>query len=230
MTSILTIEQITGQTEQHIQWLADNIGLHRQVIEPWNSLCEAAKKQGFDLQIASGFRSFERQKSIWNKKCSGELKIKNLDNQIINTKSLSEEEIIFSILTFSALPSLSRHHWGTDLDFYSPSLLVGEQNLLLEPWEYQASGPFTALTEWLKINAHNFGFYFPYDKYRGGIAAEPWHLSYFPLAQKFEKKIDENLLSQIIKNSDIIFKDHIIAKLDIILTMYVFNIGQVSHG
>jgi len=50
MTSILTIEQITGQTEQHIQWLADNIGLHRQVIEPWNSLCEAAKKQGFDLQ------------------------------------------------------------------------------------------------------------------------------------------------------------------------------------
>ncbi len=220
---------ITGQTDNHISMLNTNVGLHHQVIAPWQAMCQHALQDGFTLNIASGFRSFERQLSIWNRKFTGELPIKDLNNAVIDIASLTEDEIIHAILTFSALPGTSRHHWGTDLDFYSHELLAANQTLQLEPWEYQANGPFAELTQWLHQHAIDYGFYFPYDKYRGGVAQEPWHLSYFPLADQFEQQLTVNELAHCLQASDIMAKQSIIKQLDTILTQYVFNIGHVNN-
>ncbi|WP_206485502.1 M15 family metallopeptidase [Thalassotalea sp. G2M2-11] len=218
-----------GMSDQAITWLSTHVGLHNQVVAHWQALCESAKDSGFDLAIASGYRSFERQLTIWNRKVSGELAIKDLNNHNVDTSLLDEAALIEAILTFSALPGTSRHHWGTDLDFYSPSLLTTEQTLQLEPWEYQQGGPFYQLTLWLQENCQRFGFYFPYDQYRGGIAAEPWHLSYFPLAEKYQQQYQQTELRQYLLQSKLSAKQTVIQHLDNILSRYVFNIGTTPH-
>jgi len=225
----MKVETVTGQSDSHIHWLSNNIGLHKAVVKPWQLMCDEAKNSGFNLTIASGFRSFERQLSIWNRKFSGELVVKSIDNQVVDISNLSEKEIIDAILTFSALPGTSRHHWGTDIDFYDPSLLRSDNQLQLEPWEYEGKGPFAKLTQWLQQNAKHFGFYFPYDVYRGGVAAEPWHLSYFPIATKVENHLNHESLLACIQSSDILGKKQLIKELDHILSQYVFNIGSINH-
>lgn len=226
----MALTEVTGQSDKHIHWFSPNTGIHHDVVEPWKKLCEAAAEQGFDLAIASGFRSFERQLAIWNKKCSGQLTIKDIDNEQVDINELSSEDVVKAILTFSALPGASRHHWGTDIDFYDKSALPSEQTLQLEPWEYQENGPFSELTNWLKQHAHVYGFYFPYDKYRGGIAAEPWHLSYFPIAKHYEKQLTIATLTSCLQSSDIINRSLILEKLSTIYAQYIFNIGHFNYG
>ena len=40
------------------------------------------------------------------------------------------------------------------------------------------------------------GFYRPYDRDRGGVAPERWHLSYAPLARQFEAQLDADVLAR----------------------------------
>lgn len=226
MTSQIPVDQLLGLSENHIQWISDGVGLHCSVVSSWQKLCDAAAREGIELAVASSFRSFDRQCHIWNRKCSGELAVKDINNDVVNIDELAPIDAIKSILTFSALPGASRHHWGTDIDFYSPSLLKPAQSLQLEPWEYQQGGPFASSTNWLTRHAHEYGFYFPYDKYRGGIACEPWHLSYFPLANAFEKQLSDCDFSQEIEDKNIIFKETILDNIDDIMTQFTFNIGH----
>ncbi len=222
--------QLTGRSDHHIHWYSKNIGIHHKVVEPWNNMVKAARKAGFNLAIASGYRSFERQLSIWNRKYSGELTVKDVDNQLLDITKLSPQQQLEAILTYSALPGTSRHHWGTDLDFYDPSCLDEDQSLQLEPWEYIDSGPFSLLTAWLFENAQEFGFYFPYDKYRGGVACEPWHLSYFPLAHLYEQELTSEMVNECIMLSDMLGQKEVIKQVELILTQFVFNIGRPSNG
>lgn len=226
----MNVKQLTGVEDNHIAFSPFKQGLHKEVVEPWQALVDEAKLAGFELAIASSFRSFERQLAIWNRKMSGELILKDIDGNEVNIESLSQAKLIQTIMVFSALPGASRHHWGTEIDFYSPSLLSDDQSLQLESWEYQQSGPFAQLTTWLKNNAARFGFYFPYDTFRGGVAAEPWHLSYAPLSSQFTKQLNPKALSQAIENSELLGKDYLLSNIESIYKQYVINIGEFHHG
>ena len=117
MTAVLT-----GKAEHHLCTSADAVSLgarvHREVVEPFRSLKREARTAGFDLQILSGYRSFEQQLSIWNRKASGKLAVLDSDAVALDVEALSKRELVFAILRWSALPGASRHHWGTDLDVY----------------------------------------------------------------------------------------------------------------
>lgn len=221
---------LTGKNDQHIHWLTQDCGIHHDMVASWQALSIAAKAQGYDLTIASGFRNFDRQLSIWNRKFSGELKVKNRENTIVNLDGLNDKQRIEAILTYSALPGASRHHWGTDIDVYAPNLLNKDQQLQLEPWEYQLGGPFAELNVWLVDNAKRFGFYFPYDKFRGGIALEPWHMSYFPLADNYQKQLTTERLAAELHQANILGKNAIIAQLDEIFITHINNIGNSDNG
>jgi len=221
---------LTGKTEKHIKWLTPSCGIHHEILAPWQALCTAAKSEGFDLTIASGFRSFDRQLSIWNRKFCGKLSVKDKSNEVVNIFELNDNQRIKAILTYSALPGASRHHWGTDIDIYAPSLLADGKKLQLEPWEYQKNGPFAQLSRWLTTNAEHYGFYLPYDKFRGGIAAEPWHLSYFPIANDYQKKLTREMLNEELEQSEISGKAAILEQLDGIFTNYITNIGKIQNG
>ena len=195
----------------------------------FNAMTLAAENDGLSLTIASGFRDFERQLSIWNNKFTGKISVKDNRNNIVEIKALSDKEKLDAILLFSALPGASRHHWGTDIDVYAENLLSENQSLQLETWEYESNGPFTKLSQWLALNSSAFDFYFPYDKYRGGVAVEPWHLSYAPLAEKFQHQLSIELLSETIVNSNIQGKKAILNNLDDIFNRYIINVGEPNN-
>ena len=53
---------------------------------------------------------------------------------------------------------------------------------MLLPAEFAPGGLFSALDRWLQQHAEGFGFFRPYDRDRGGVAPEPWHLSFAPVS------------------------------------------------
>jgi len=226
---LLIDKQLTGQDDSHIHWLDESTGIHFEMLPAWQCLCEAAKTAGFDLVIASGYRSFTRQLSIWNRKFTGQLPIKNSQGNNVNIETMLDSELVKAILLFSALPGASRHHWGSDIDIYARNLLPEDQKLQLEPWEYQEKGPFHSLTLWLSLNAHHYGFYLPYDKYRGGVAIEPWHLSYHPIAERYEKQLSIELLNKVVCSNQIEGKVVIISQIAEIYNTFVTNIGRFKH-
>jgi len=229
-TNKFTTEQLllTGQSSDHIAWLNEHIGIHQQMLSAWQHMQHDAKNAGFDLQIASGFRSFERQVTIWNNKYSGKIPVKDRNNISINLIQLSEIERIKAILVFSALPGASRHHWGTDIDIYDPNLLSSDQTLQLEAWEYQQGGAFYPLSLWLSKYCSNYGFYFPYNIDRGGVTIEPWHLSYAPLSYTYQQQFSLALLNTVISNSDILAKACLLKNCSNIYKNFIMNINYPS--
>jgi LAS superfamily LD-carboxypeptidase LdcB len=222
--------EVFGKTESHLYFLSERLAIHKQMKQAFIALQGAAKTQGFELEIASGFRSFERQLSLWNNKYLGKTALKNITGEIVKPKDLSEHQLINQILLYSALPGASRHHWGSDIDVYAPNLLDENNQLQLEVWEYEQGGPFEALSQWLKRNAYNYGFYLPYAYFRGGVAFEPWHLSYLPLAKKYQQAFDLNKLANVIKLSDILGKKVILENLDEIASRFINNITEASNN
>jgi LAS superfamily LD-carboxypeptidase LdcB len=220
----IDIAQGLGQTESHLHYLSERIAIHKGMQVAWDALVMSAKSDAIDIKIASGFRSFERQILLWNNKFSGKTLIKNMAGNNVPTEGISPEALMHSILLYSALPGASRHHWGCDIDIYASNLLEADYQLKLEPWEYSKQGPLAKLSAWLTEHAHQFGFYFPYAHYQGGIAAEPWHLSYLPLANKFQQAFNIDLLAEALTKSQILGKDVILENLDEITVRYINNL------
>ena len=67
-----------------------------------------------------------------------------------------------TILLWSALPGMSRHHWGSDVDVADGRVMAAGYTLRLELDEFRRGGAFAALSAWLGANMRRFGFYRPY--------------------------------------------------------------------
>ncbi|EED31391.1 VanY protein [gamma proteobacterium NOR5-3] len=163
-------------------------------------LTEAAAEQGFELKVASAYRSYERQLTIWNGKLSGERPVVDDDDRPIDRAGMSFEDCIACILRFSAMPGASRHHWGTDVDVYDASAIEPGYDVQLSAAEVAPDGPFGPMHEWLDeriAQGRSFGFYRPYDEDRGGVAPERWHLSFAPLAAAYEIQCSAELLRAV---------------------------------
>ena len=221
--------QAIGQNERHLTWLSSGLAVHCDIVKPWKNMAALAQQAGISLTIASGYRSFDRQLTIWNKKFNGELAVKDKQNNIIELQQLSDIEKVMAILTYSALPGASRQHGGTDIDIYASNLLPPDHALQLEPWEYQTNGYFFALSEWLQAYAQDFGFFFPYQYDQGGVAIEPWHLSFATIAQQYQQTLTVSALTQAIETSNIAGKQAILAHLPDIYQQYVININPANN-
>jgi LAS superfamily LD-carboxypeptidase LdcB len=221
---------LTGQTQQHLCSGADaellGVRLHRDVVSAFLQLQDEARSAGFDLQILSGFRSFEQQLSIWNRKATGKLAVLDSEAVPLDIEQLSEEELVFAILRWSALPGASRHHWGTDLDVYDLAARPEGYEIELIPEEVEAGGMFGPLHEWLdgKIAADSaFGFFRPYDQDRLGVAPERWHLSHAPVASAYERQLTTGILRETIQQAEIELKEVVLENLDEIYRRFVTN-------
>ncbi|GLS91662.1 peptidase M15 [Psychromonas marina] len=222
----MKLTELTGQVETHLTRLNKHTLIHQGVLSPFIALQGAASEAGFDLQIASGFRSFERQQLIWNNKYSGKTTLLNKEEFPISFSSLSELERLLAILHWSALPGASRHHWGTDFDIYDPSLLPKDKQLQLTCDEYQEGGYFFKLNQWLSDNMHRYGFYRPYQVYQGGVAAEPWHISYQPIADHCLQQLTITCIRNTLLKNNILGKHLIFQHLPMIYEQYICNINS----
>lgn len=213
MGSNLAEEILTGKTESHTAIWSAPVRIHQEVVKPLREMQDKARKAGFEIQVCSGFRSFDRQVEIWNKK-------------VLAKPDLSKSEKIFSILRWSALPGTSRHHWGTDLDIIDSNALKPDMKVELIPEEFDPGGPFCKLHDWLDDHMETFGFYRPYQTERGGVSPERWHLSYFPLAETYLASLSEDLVRRVIEASSLLLKDEVLAMLPQIFEKYIQNVDS----
>jgi LAS superfamily LD-carboxypeptidase LdcB len=153
-----------------------NIYLHKEAYRAFEKMAAAAAKEGIQIKIISATRTFEAQKTIWEKKWVRSDYVK-----------FPEQQRVKEIMKYSSMPGTSRHHWGTDIDINSL------ENSYFEKTEGKK------LYQWMLANAASFGFYQTYTSKssgRTGYEEEKWHWSYMPIAEPmllaYQKTIQYN--------------------------------------
>ncbi len=223
-----SLELLTGRYTKHLKEYNDFL-LTSSTIEAFLNLKALAKKEiGADLQIISAFRNFEKQKNIWQLKTEGKRKVFDDYDQIVDLSKYTPIEKCFKILRFSALPGLSRHHWGTDIDIFDANKL-SKKNVQLLPSEWNEGSAFFELGNWLteKIkNKQAYGFFRPYSQDLGGIHPEPWHLSFEPESSLYFEQYTSEIFNQHLKCSDFNFIDIIEKNKNDIFNKFFLSISS----
>lgn len=139
--------------------------LRKEAADAITNLFEAAANEGLRLYGVSGYRSYDRQKAIYDS----------------NVATRGEEETN----RYSARPGHSEHQTGLAMDVSTPSI----------QFHLDSGFAATPEGKWLADNAYRFGFIIRYPEGKTditGYAYEPWHIRYvgIPLAEKLH---NENL-------------------------------------
>lgn len=221
----ITTAHVLGQDASQLVECQQGFLLLPEVCKAFKAMQAAAQKDDIDLQIVSSYRDFHRQLQIWQNKWAGHKVILDIDEHPIDIHSLTDEEKVLAILTWSALPGASRHHWGTDLDVYDKQAVIdANHDFQLVCSEYD-QGPCVKLNHWLSEHAEDYGFYRPYAECHGGIAREPWHISFKTSAETMLGLLCEDNLLASLKQANISGFDSIKNKLPEIFQRFVLNKG-----
>lgn len=155
-------QDLTAIPKEHTQ---KDEKIHKAVYQPLMALINHAKQDGIRLLVVSAYRSYDRQKSIWERKWGD--------------APDDDTEQALKVLEYSSFPGTSRHHWGTDIDFNSVSL------------SYWQSDEGRKVHRWLTKNAPQYGFCQTYGDHRqSGYAVEDWHWSHMPTANRYYDEIN----------------------------------------
>ncbi|HLS82523.1 MAG TPA: M15 family metallopeptidase [Steroidobacter sp.] len=222
--------ELTGRARTHIVELLDPAcALHYEAAASWLAMREAAAADGVDLRPCSSFRDFNTQVAIWNAKWRGERPLYDRAGRLLDRASLDEDRLLEAILCWSSIPGGSRHHWGSDVDVFDAAAAPPGYRLQLAGAEYAPDGVFARLTAWLDEHMRRFGFFRPYRTDRGGVAPEPWHLSYAPVSGPALEALSLSLLRQVIEASDIDGKSVVLARLPEIYTRFLLTIDGLEE-
>jgi LAS superfamily LD-carboxypeptidase LdcB len=228
--SVLDPEQLTGKTRKHVRELPEPpCTLHPEAARAFLALRAAAALDGLDLAPASSFRDFDRQLTIWNDKFLGRRPLLDRDGRALDPALMSETDLVHAVLHWSALPGASRHHWGTEIDVIDRKALLHGQLAELVPAEYAADGVFAKLGQWLAAgNAEGYGFFRPYDRDRGGVQPEPWHLSFAPVSGPALPALTLAVLADALRNVELAGAGVVRAQLPDIHARYVRAVASPS--
>ena len=153
----------------------EGLFLRKETYEAYKKMRWAALQDSVSLTIVSATRNFTYQKGIWDAKWQS---LKTIKDAATRAKKIME---------YSAMPTCSRHHWGTDIDFTNVSTY------------YFTQPEGKKMYEWLSKNAARFGFCQPYTAGRKtGYKEEKWHWSYLPLAKDLTTFAEKNLKNDMI--------------------------------
>jgi zinc D-Ala-D-Ala carboxypeptidase len=120
--------------------------LERRAATHWQSMLAEADVDGIVLVAVSGFRSFDYQRKIIERKLAAGLTVEQ-------------------IVCVSALPGFSEHHTGRAIDIGTP-----DSPPVTEAFEQ------TPAFEWLTRRGQDFGFRMTYPRDNHfGVIYEPWH-------------------------------------------------------
>ncbi|BFH17481.1 M15 family metallopeptidase [Paenibacillus melissococcoides] len=125
--------------------------MRKEAAEALEALFAGAEQDGITLNAVSGYRSYQRQQSLFN--------------HYVETQGKEYASRV------SAVPGTSEHQTGLAIDVSSPS--VG--NVLEEVFGDSEEG------KWLAEHAHEYGFIIRYPKDGESITGyvyEPWHIRY----------------------------------------------------
>ena len=219
--------ELTGRARTHVVDLErPRVTLHAEAVTSFLAMRDAAATEGIDLVAVSGFRDFERQVTIWNRKWRGERPILGRDGQLLDAAALDDSERVDAILCWSAIPGGSLHHWGTDVDVMDAAALPEGYRVELVPAEYAPDGVFGRLSGWLTRNMERYGYYRPYGTVGHGAGVEPWHLSYWPVAAQALEDLSLPVLRRAVEGSEMLGKARVLERLPEIYTRFVLSVDS----
>ena len=196
-TQEINTEILIGMDDSRI--VSDTILLEKETYSAFIKMKDAAEKDGIIIKLVSGFRDFYRQQMIWNNKYK----------KFTNEFSLDGPTAIKEIIRFSTIPGTSRHHWGTEIDIIDKNF-ENEKDLLISK-KYEEGGIFSSLKKWMDKNSKRFGFYIVYDddSNRPGFEYEPWHYTYKPVSDLYQREFLKLNLKSIISKTKVEGKEFI---------------------
>ena len=196
-TQEINTEILIGMDDSRI--VSDTILLEKETYSAFIKMKDAAEKDGIIIKLVSGFRDFYRQQMIWNNKYK----------KFTNEFSLDGPTAIKEIIRFSTIPGTSRHHWGTEIDIIDKNF-ENEKDLLISK-KYEEGGIFNSLKKWMDKNSKRFGFYIVYDddSNRPGFEYEPWHYTYKPVSDLYQREFLKLNLKSIISKTKVEGKEFI---------------------
>jgi len=192
-----TRDQLIGKGNPDIEGASYTQTMHKETKAALEKMKAAAAKDAIYIEVVSAYRSFQRQKEIF------EGKYTRFTNQ-----GLAPEDAINKIIEYSTIPGTSRHHWGTDIDIIQAK--VPKPESVLQPKHFHGNGPFCKLKDWLTEHAADFGFYEVYtdNANRKGFKYEPWHFSYAPVSKPMLQAYKKLNLKQVFTEEKIKGSEH----------------------
>lgn len=191
-----SILELMGKTD--IKLYGKDVNLRKEAHDAFVSMKKAAYSDGIDIKIVSSYRSYERQRSIWERKY-----LRYTDDD-----RMKPIEAIDKIIEYSTIPGTSRHHWGTDID-----IIDGYQKVkgdVLDPHKFGEDQPFGNLKKWMDENAKTYDFHLVYTNVTGrrGFKYEPWHYSYAPISKPMLTEFRKKNIMQLLKDEDFYGCEH----------------------
>jgi D-alanyl-D-alanine carboxypeptidase len=122
-------------------------------------MLQAGKEQGLSLVVCSAYRSYGKQKELFDEQVATE-----------QATGLSYNEAVEAAKKKVSLPGSSEHNLGLAVDIVALDYQKLDEGYLNTP-EY----------EWLKENAYRYGFIMRYPEDKSAITKivfEPWHYRY----------------------------------------------------
>lgn len=141
----------------------DNMAVDSRIVSALQEMFRAAKADGQELFLRASYRTVALQQTYYD-----------WHMQHYQEQGMTEEEAKAATLEYLAYPGQSEHHTGLACDIIS----VDWQNSGKEIVE---SFEETSEAQWLKENAHKYGFIMRYPKDKEDITQygyEPWHFRY----------------------------------------------------
>ncbi len=156
--------------EVNLANINDSMMADERIIADIYEMMEAAEDDGVSLMICSAYRSYDRQKTLFNNKINKLMKegMTYLEAYKVGSMNVT-------------VPGTSEHHLGLALD-----ILTGSYTEMDDGFGDTEAG------KWLAENAPDYGFILRYPKGKEeitGIVYEPWHFRY--VGRKYSKDITE---------------------------------------
>ncbi|MCR5301690.1 MAG: M15 family metallopeptidase [Lachnospiraceae bacterium] len=130
-----------------------------RIIDDIYNMMDAASADGVDLMICSAYRSFDRQRTLFNNKIN-----KLMGEGMTYLEAYKKGSMNVTV------PGTSEHHIGLALD-----ILTGSYTTMDDGFGETQAG------KWLEENAPDYGFILRYPRGKEditGIVYEPWHFRY----------------------------------------------------
>ena len=150
--------------------ISDSMQVDERIIADVYRMMDAASDDGVNLMICSAYRSYDRQKTLFNNKI----------NKLMGEGMTYLEAYKVGSMNVT-VPGTSEHHLGLALD-----ILTGSYTKMDDGFGDTEAG------KWLAENASDYGFILRYPKGKEditGIVYEPWHFRY--VGREYAKDIEE---------------------------------------